>query len=279
MNTIEKPKIRKTKRLFLKLGSCSRTVGYIVNKEFGNPREDHERALDPLAGGILQQGYQCGMLWGSSLAAGAAAYKRLNGQGIDNAFALTIAATQHIMKSFSGMAKHCDCIDITKCDWHNKWSIAKYFATGKMISCFRLLEKWAPEAVVAAHEGLSIDKNGLPGKCKSCASEVVRRMGGSEEEMAMVAGWAGGIGLSGNACGALAAAIWMRTLALCKETPGKSFFTNSRANETLELFYKETNYEILCSAIAGRRFETLDDHTEFIGKGGCKRLIEVLGGK
>ena len=38
----------------------------------------------------------------------------------------------------------------------------------------------------------------------SCASEVAAKMGASDEEMVMVAGFAGGLGLSGNACGALA---------------------------------------------------------------------------
>jgi len=41
----------------------------------------------------------------------------------------------------------------------------------------------------------------------SCASEVVRRMGGRDEERVMVSGFAGGLGLSGNGRGALSAAI------------------------------------------------------------------------
>jgi len=55
---------RKTKRVFMKLGTCSRTLFYILNREFVYPLENEERAVDLLAGGILQQGYQCGMLWG-----------------------------------------------------------------------------------------------------------------------------------------------------------------------------------------------------------------------
>jgi hypothetical protein len=42
-----------------------------MNRAFGELREPEERALDPLSGGIIQQGYQCGMLWGASLGAGA----------------------------------------------------------------------------------------------------------------------------------------------------------------------------------------------------------------
>ena len=42
-------------------------------------------------------------------------------------------------------------------------------------------------------------------------------MGGSEEEIAMVAGFAGGLGLSGNGCGALSAAIWKTILELVRK--------------------------------------------------------------
>ena len=59
----------------------------------------------------------------------------------------------------------------------------------------------------------------LPNVPISCASEVAKRMGASDEEMVMVAGFAGGIGLSGNACGALAAAVWMNTLRLVQKAP------------------------------------------------------------
>ncbi|MCK7536420.1 MAG: C-GCAxxG-C-C family protein [Marinilabiliales bacterium] len=44
-------------------------------------------------------------------------------------------------------------------------------------------------------------------------------MGGTEEESIMVAGFAGGIGLSGNTCGALTAAIWYKMLEWGKNNP------------------------------------------------------------
>jgi len=63
MNLIKSKKIKlRTKRVFLKQGTCSRTFFYILNREFGYSLENEERAIDPMAGGILQQGYQCGML-------------------------------------------------------------------------------------------------------------------------------------------------------------------------------------------------------------------------
>ena len=48
----------------------------VVDRAFGRPMDVDEHAVGPLAGGILQHGYQCGMLWGSVLAAGAEACRR-----------------------------------------------------------------------------------------------------------------------------------------------------------------------------------------------------------
>ena len=71
-----------TKRLFLKKGTCSHTLFYILNREFGYLKEDAERASDPLAGGLAQEGYQCGMLWGSTLGAGAESFRRNEDTGV-----------------------------------------------------------------------------------------------------------------------------------------------------------------------------------------------------
>jgi len=42
----------------LKKGTCSRTFFYILDREFGHPRDEEEKAIDPLAGGILQTFYE-----------------------------------------------------------------------------------------------------------------------------------------------------------------------------------------------------------------------------
>ena len=67
-------------KVFRKLRTCSRTFFHILNREFGHPKELEELAADSLAGGILQQGQQCGMLWGASLAVGGEAYRKCTDQ-------------------------------------------------------------------------------------------------------------------------------------------------------------------------------------------------------
>ncbi|MBU8891588.1 MAG: C-GCAxxG-C-C family protein [Bacteroidales bacterium] len=262
------------KRIFLTKGSCSNTFFYILNREFGYPKKDEERAIDPLAGGIVQQGYQCGMLWGASMAVGAESFRRH--KDINTAIAVSIRATQHLMKSFENRTKCIECEDFTKTDFKNKWSFAKYMFTGKFLSCYKLAEKWTPEAIRAAHEGLSLEQTESDKQAISCASEVIKKMGGSDEEIVMVAGFAGGLGLSGSGCGALGATIWKTILELVKKESWKSTLSDPDSEKIIKRFYDATDYKMECQEICGEQFKTIDEHTEFIKNGGCEKLINVL---
>ena len=103
-------------------------------------------------------------------------------------------------------------------------------------------------------------------------------MGATDEEAVMVAGFAGGIGLSGNACGALSATIWYKMLDWGKKNPGKtiSYFNNQDAKIILRAFYIQTDSEMLCSRICGKQIAFIDEHTEYIRGGGCGKLIDAL---
>jgi len=269
-----KAKKSDTKKVFLKKGACSHTFFFLLNREFGYLKENEECASDPLAGGIAQEGYQCGMLWGSALAVGAESFRRHEDQG--KAVAHTIMATQNVLESFVNRTKSANCSIITSCDFTSNFGLAKYLITGKPITCFNLADNWAPEAIQSAKEGLSILPADLPQFPLSCSSEVVKKMGGSNEEMVMVAGFAGGFGLSGNACGALSAAIWMNTLSRVRQQDYKYTFSNLHLEKIKTAFFDMTDYKMECYKICGKRFNTINDHTEFIKNGGCDKLINIL---
>ena len=267
------------KKVFRKLGTCSRTFYYLLNREFDHLNETEERASDPLAGGIMQKGQQCGMLWGATLAVGTESYRRCNDR--DQAIGLAIKATQHLTESFSKRADTVNCRDITKCDMDSFLGKAKFMIKIALkgmenSTCFILAENWAPEAINSAIKGLEIHQSDLPQHALSCASEVARKMGASDEEMVAVAGFSGGLGLSGNACGALSAAIWKNSLVWSRTHPGKSTWSNRNAKDTLKAFNAETDSEMLCHKICGQRFETIEDHSAFIKNGGCSRLMNIL---
>jgi hypothetical protein len=270
-----------TKQIFMKCGACSHTYFYVLNREFGHPKEPEELASDPLAGGLMH-GQQCGMLWGASLAAGAESFRRNVNQ--DQAIGAAITTTRQLMESFSERAKSVNCRDVVGVDFSDKFGIVKFILKAllhggiKNSTCFNLAEKWTPEAIQTAREGLSRPQTDIVQQPINCAAEVARKMGASDEEMVMVAGFAGGMGLSGNACGALGAAIWMNTLTWLRNHPREipPSFNQKNTARIFEAFDAATGSEILCHKIAGQNFKTIDEHTEFIRNGGCKDLINVL---
>ena len=268
-----------TKKVFAKCGACSNTFFCLLNQEFGHPARTEELASDPLAGGLMSTQHQCGMLWGSALAAGAESFRRFT--DTDQAINRAVSSTKYIVDSFLKRAKSVDCRDIIGFDFSDKFNVAKLMMSGlpggfKNIICMNLAEKWAPEAMQAAKEGLAIQQNDAPRKPLSCASEVAKKMGAGNEEIVAVSGLAGGIGLSGHGCGALGAAIWISSLKYCKKHPGKSGYSNPESKEILQAYREETGSEFLCHKIAGQHFDTMSDHTEYIKNGGCDKLMNIL---
>jgi len=97
---------------FLNGRACSDTLFHVLSRAFDHPLKPEELAVAPLAGGIKQNGYQCGMLWGATLAAGAQAF-RLFGPGPQTE-AKAILAAQRLVESFRAGNNYIDCYDITE---------------------------------------------------------------------------------------------------------------------------------------------------------------------
>jgi hypothetical protein len=249
----------------------------VVDRSFDHPLKLEERATMPLAGGIMGNGYQCGMLWGATLAAGAQAY-RLLGPG-PQAETGAIIAAQRLVESFRARNKYIDCLEITDMNMQEKIQmrqILKFFIKGKAVNCFRMAAQYAPVAFSEINTTLSenhIEALSLP---ISCAAMLAQKMGASDMHTVMAAGFAGGIGLSGGGCGALGAAIWIIGMNSTKEGAGKIDFTNPRALDAIDKFMKCTDYEFECSKIVGRRFEDIGDHAGYLRDGGCSKIIEAL---
>jgi hypothetical protein len=107
---------------------------------------------------------------------------------------------------------------------------------------------------------------------------LAQKMGESDMHTVMAAGLAGGIGLSGGACGALGAAIWIIGMNGSKEQVSKEAI-NSRISDTIDRFVTNTDYKFECSEIVGRRFENVGDHAGYLRDGGCSEIIELLATK
>ena len=237
--------------------------------------ENEEHAVQPLAGGIVQHGYQCGMIWGSTLAAGAEAY-RLFGAGPE-AETRAILAARRLFDAFQTLNRYTDCFDITNVDNHSSplKMITVFLIKGQTIGCFRMAARYAPVAFREINAAMSEPTVEAPPAPASCAAMLARRMGASEQHAVMAAGLAGGIGLSGGACGALGAAIWIEGMKVLEEG-GKVPYKSPRALDAIGRFLKCTDYEFQCTQIAGRKFESVGDHPGYLRDGGCAKVLDVL---
>jgi hypothetical protein len=221
-------------------------------------------------------GFQCGQLWGAALAAGAQAY-RLLGPG-PQAEAAAVIAAQRLAHSFRGSYKSINCSDVTGLDWQTMKTaqFIGYFLKGGPIKCFAMTASYARVARSEMDAVFCDGRVEAPAPPVSCAAMLARKMGASDLHTVMAAGLAGGIGLSGGACGALGAAIWLIEMDRVQSGTGKVEYNSPEATEAIDRFVQSTDGEFECAAIVGRQFENVADHARYLRDGGCSRIIEAL---
>ncbi len=261
---------------FLKGGTCSETLISVLDRAFDHPLKAEEHAAMLFAGGIMQHGYQCGMIWGATLAAGAQA-DRLFGSG-PQAETQAIIAAQRLVESFHVQNKHINCLEITDTDKSSSTMqmITYFLIKGGTIGCFRMAARYAPVALSEINSAFAEKHNTVPDAPVSCSAILARKMGASPRHTVMASGLAGGIGLCGGACGALGAAIWLILMNNLEQRGNMSDFKNPQALEAIDSFLKCTDYKFECAEIVGRKFENVDDHAGYLREGGCSKIIEVL---
>ena len=262
---------------FLKEGACSNALFSVMNRAFEHPMRSEQTASMPLAGGIMQHGYQCGMVWGAAFASGAEAHRRFGAGPLAETKA--IVAAKKLIEAFrADNDGHRDCYEITELNKRSTtWQMVTYFMLkGGTIGCFRRAARFAPPAYRAINAAFADEASEPPAAPVSCAAELVRKMGGSELHATTAAGLAGGIGLSGGGCGALGAAIWLKGYNRLAAGERQIDYRDPRTAELVERFIKATDYEFECPKIAGRPFETVADHAAFVQGGGCAKVLELL---
>lgn len=246
----------------------------VVDRSFDDPLKLEEQGSALLAGGIMAHGFQCGMLWGAALAAGARAF-RLFGAG-PQAETAAVTAAQRLVESFRTSNSYIDCGDITEMDWRKSKGVLKFIVKGGPIKCFQMAAAYAPDAYAEIDSALSGNTFEAPHPPVSCAAEFVKKAGASELHAVMAAGFAGGIGLSGGACGALGAALWLTSMNSIKSGDSKINLQNSDGIDLMDRFVKSSDYEFECAAIVGRKFENIGDHSEYLRLGGCSQIVQAL---
>ena len=224
----------------------------------------------------MQYGFQCGMIWGAALAAGAQAYA-LDGPGAQ-AETKAMVAAQRLVESFRANNESINCADITHLGKSSspKDMVMYFLLKGGVIGCFHMAARYAPVAFDEITAVLSDGHIDMPSQPVSCAAAMARKMGASDLHATMVAGLAGGIGLCGGACGALGAAIWLTSLKSLSDGNLIVDFNDPQAAEVVDTFVECSDYEFECAEIVGRKFENISDHSEYLRNGGCSKIIDVL---
>ncbi len=262
-----------TVRTFLKVGACSETLCNVLDRAYDHPLQVEEHASMPLAGGLMR-GYQCGMLWGAALAAGAQVYHQF-GAG-EQAEMEAVLTAQRLVETFRSHYKYINCYEITRVDWHKPVEMWGYLLRGGPIKCFSMSASYAKQAHREINDSLAAEKLAATAQPQSCAAALARKLGASDLHTLMVAGFAGGIGLSGGACGALGAAIWFAMMAYAKEGVKENELEPPQAKAAMDKFLEITGNVFECSKIVGRKFENVADHAAYLCEGGCAKIIEGL---
>jgi hypothetical protein len=261
---------------FFSRGACSGTLCHVLDRALGRSRAVEEDAAMPLAGGILGHGYQCGMIWGATLAAGAEAY-RLLGAGPQGEAGAIVSAGR-LLESFRARNGHVNCLEITELDASSSTLqlVVFFLLKGGSVRCALRAAQFAPAARDEIRAAFAGDPSEAPPAPVSCSALLARRMGVSDMHGVMAAGFAGGIGLSGGACGALAAAIWIMAMKRLEAGADRLGFKDPAMLGTIDRFLECTDHEFECARIVGRKFDGIADHADHVRAGGCARILEVL---
>jgi len=239
-----------------------------------------EQATLPFVGGIRQYGYQCGQIWGAVLAGGARIHQQIGDGPESETRGLMIA--RKLVETFREESGEVNCHEITSLHKEStNMDLVKYFLLkGGSIGCFRMASHYAPKAYDAIEEMLAQTSIDIPGEPISCTALLAKKMGASEKHQTMAAGLAGGIGLCGEACGALGTAVWIHAMKKKQENPDIDLWKDETfAGEfeaMVEKVLEASDYEFECADIVGRKFESIEDHAEFLKGGGCSKIISAL---
>ena len=282
---------RKVRAEFWRRFSCSETMLTLLNRSAGLEQKEWEEASDPLCGGILAGlDCACGVLWGGALAAGMRAYHQI--QDEIKARSVALEATRSIVNTYLAKRTAVDCTDVTRMQ---RWNMPMFLAKGNLRVCQRQLVEFAPVFDQKIDE--TIEQAGKAAGCRQCANcaanaflRVAEVIGVDAPEGASVcAGLAGGIGLSGNGCGALGASILALNLKYFKERdrPKHSMIRSNLQGMSIGDGWMRQSREVLgkfidrhgskkCSEITGRTFATETELDGYLRSGSCESVTDTL---
>jgi hypothetical protein len=267
--------------------ACSEALFTLLNRGADIEMETEEQAAHALCGGVLSQGYVCGQLLGAALATAVRAQKRFRDP--ETAGAATLSVTCRLADEFHSVAGAIDCREIIEGSLTTTGGKIKYLASGKPRLCAKNAVKWAPHADQLIDKLLrEFDPKMLTEEPANCAMKTMCALG-FEKDAALAGGFAGGVGLTGNVCGAVVAAIFALGVRFYRGRSGRRDSavkallqeagigdTSSKSATRLLDAFNGKHETLLCSKLIGRKFNSIDDHSNFVAEGGCCDLINSV---
>jgi hypothetical protein len=277
---------------WLQCVACSEASMTTQLRGFGFEEPIYEQALHSFSGGFMHSGHACGLLTGAAMAAGFLA--RVRFEDNETRAAAALYATIQLAKAYPELTESVNCREITEVPLTNLRGRLRYLQEGKARMCGRFHLKWSAQAHDQIDKALTEFEERVPAKkCTNCAvntlEKIVTPARMKEADSVLVAGLAGGVGLLGNVCGALATGVYAMSVSHYLERGGKKRDSRIRgslqelagtryqgAATRLRIEFIDCFGSELCTRIAPRKFEDMEEHSVFIEQGGCKEVIEFV---
>ncbi len=274
---------------FFRSISCSETTFTILNKAAGIGEQTIEQAAHTLAGGLWRHGHACGMTWGAALAAGLRARQKFSDESVAQGAALE--ASIKIMHAFGQNYNTVDCKTLIGCDLNRLTGRLAYIFSTEPLGCAKRMVDWTVQADDLINNSLAEYQHTCT--WTNCAVQTMNKCCGSlgldKNNAALVSGFAGGLGLSGNACAALAVGIFALGLKYYTEKTGPrdGFLTTTAQEIGLSPEFTQGPSRLidafigkygtcLCSDITGQVFSDKQDLAKYLDAGGCTELIDAI---
>ncbi len=272
--------------------SCAESTLAILDDRLGMQNLKLEQAIDPLTGGIAGYGAACGFYWGASVYFARRAERE--GLGPAGIAQVSLAATRKLIDRTRASGIAVDCADFLR--QPAPWRLVPYVAMVKMVRCVKHLNQLIPtieaiadDALAQAQSAATAAEPAQPNCAVMACRSTLRALGTEDHGTSdMVAGWGGGLGCTGNGCGALGAAIFalgikyyeratardgtplMRVL---KSQPGVPY-----SNDVLLLvdLFRTRFGQLTCREIVNKDFSSPEDFGQHVRSTGCGDVMDFL---
>ncbi len=276
----------------LRCVACSEASMTTQMRGFGINEQAYEQAMHSFSGGFMHLGHACGLLTGAALAVGFEARSRFDDDEMRSG--ATLHAVMQLAKAHPELTGSVNCREITEVSLTKLSGRLRYLQQGKGSMCTRLHLKWAPQAQQLINKALiEFEQRKQAGRCANCAVQTLRGLessvGMKVGDSVLVAGLAGGVGLLGNVCGALAAGVFAMSAShkLSQERKQRDSWIRGSIEELIGTNYRGAATELrlafirqfgseLCIDIIGRSFQDVADHSMFVEQGGCENVTKFV---